>query len=306
MTAEQRLAWLIDRQSGIGSSDAPSLIGVGFNKAIDIYRSKIDPITPFEANRTSGILKRGTLLEPLVGREYTELFGEELLPSPDYPLSARHPERRWQSASRDFIRASDGKPVECKTVNYFDGEWGGSGTDDVPEGYLVQVQHQMGVCGEPSIDIAALGICNWELRVYRVMFNAPFFDWLTAVERNAWQRIEMRQPLDEEWEASFRDEAAGQLEKIDTGTRMHLDVDRWLPLLEKRRKLGKIEDDAKAAKDAITDQLKAEMGSFHRAECAGWKLSKYEVKACHKDYDQPAYIALRASAPSLKSPKKGK
>ena len=44
MTPTERLQWLAERQSGLGSSDAPNLVGLGFRTAQDVYIDKTEPV----------------------------------------------------------------------------------------------------------------------------------------------------------------------------------------------------------------------------------------------------------------------
>jgi putative phage-type endonuclease len=274
MNAVERLAWRKERKSGLGASDAPKLVGLGWGKknAGHVYRDKTtDHIEP---DSKTGPLARGTVLEPIVAQMYEELMGAELVLPPN--AIARHPERSWQFASPDRFRADDGRPVQLKTALHFGDEWGSSGTDDLPDGYRVQVQQEMGVLGAPFCDLAALDITEWELRVYRVAFDADFFAWLTEIEERFWrEHVLARVPPTIEWEAQFSTAARARIAK--TGTRVELDPSVEA-LLTKREELRAIEKEAKADFDALGEQIMLLMGSAEIAHVGDLTVKKITVK----------------------------
>jgi putative phage-type endonuclease len=269
VTAAERHEWLIKRQQGIGSSDAPNLCGVGFRTAADVYRSKVKPITQRDLT-SRGVLKRGTIMEPLVAAEYAEEMGVSLTQAKHIV----HPARPWQFASPDYLRDDNGRMVELKTVGVFGFEWGQTGTDDFPEGYRIQCQHQMGVRGQDSIDLAALDVVSWELRIFRLDFDPAFFEWLTDLEFQAWTLIQHRLPIGDEWEKQWTEKAR---ELIDNGSRYML-PDDTLPILQRREIFKRIEKEAKAEADELTTELYVRMGDFYKAECCGWKVSQSMIK----------------------------
>lgn len=265
MTPADRLAWLLERQKGVGASDAPNLVGVGWGDAERVYRSKIE--APSADVPEDGPLARGIALEPVVADRYAALMDAVLAP-PVTPI-VRHPQRPWQTASPDRIR-DDGRPVELKTVREFDGDWGPSGTDRVPDGYRVQVQQTMGVLGVESCDLAALDVCDWELRVYRFAFDPDLFDWLTDVEERFWrEHVAKRVPPGPEWEAQFRPEALRRI--VAPGTRVDLGVE-CVPFLQQLATVGEIMDEAKAEYERLRDEVRNRMGRAERAEAGLWSV----------------------------------
>jgi putative phage-type endonuclease len=210
-----RLAWLLARQRGVGSSDAPNLCGVGYQDAASVYRSKVT--APNATLPVSGVLARGVALEPLVAQRYAEEMDAELVPC----AQVAHPERPWQLANPDRRRLDSGRHVELKTVTGFSDEWGPALTDRIPDGYAVQVQHQMGVLGAESIDLAALDVIAWELRVYRIPFDPSFYGWLTQVEERFWrEHVPRRGPRPErEGQAGRTRAGRGRVDRAAEGTR---------------------------------------------------------------------------------------
>lgn len=267
LTRPTRAAWLAERQTGIGSSDAPNLVGVGYRTAADVYRSKVEPVSDRDP---AGRLRRGILLEPLAAAEYAAVMGVELTPAP----FARHPDMPWLVASPDYTRA-DGRRVEIKTTAGFGDGWGESGTADVPPGYRVQVQHQMGVAGAAGIDLAALDVIEWELRVYRLEFDPEFWAWLVAVAAEFWGRVQSRTPPGPEWEARFAPKAEEWLTVPGTSIDLGAEVGR---LLDQRKLLADVRDEAGAECDRLTARVRALMGTADKAVAGPWKVNTVRVK----------------------------
>lgn len=277
---EHRRAWLEERQAGIGSSDAPAIVGLGWSTAADVYASKI---TPVDDRQPQGPLRRGLELEGIVAAMYMERTGEPLT-KPGRIFC--HGSRPWQLASVDFARESDDRTVETKTTAGFGEGWGEPGTDEIPDAYMVQVQHQMGVMGRDWCDLAALDVIAWDLRVYRVRFDPRFFDTLTQIESLFWAHVEARKPLPSDWcQAPLVEVVKGKA--VDLGPEV-------AALVAARRQLGDIEKEAKAEKERLTARIEALLGDADKATAGPWSIRRVNVKPCRVEaYDKPASSYIR-------------
>jgi putative phage-type endonuclease len=299
-----REAWLKERQTGVGSSDAPNLVGVGFRRALDVYHEKTEAVDA--RLPAGGFLRRGIDLEPLVARKYEEAMGValvvpaatrggELLPADEYLASVhRHPDRPWQTCSPDRRRADDGRPVEMKTTLGFGDAWGEPGTGDVPEGYRVQCQHQLGVTGDRYLDLAALDLVSWELRVYRLEADPEFFRWLTQVEAEFYLNFVVpRQPPPPDWQDQFLPKIA---ERTAPSGKVELGAD-IAELLDRRAAVKRVMDDAEAEVKRLTAEVESALGG-HAAGIAGpWKLKRVFVQGGRVEYDRKPYYRLDARKP---------
>jgi len=259
-----RLEWLRERQTGIGASDTPNLVGVGFGDAMSVYRSKVEPVRDAEPE---GYLELGLYLEPLIGKKYSEMMGCRVEPL-SYRIM-RHCDAPWLFASPDFQRP-DGRYMQAKTVAGFGDEWGPSGTDQIPDGYRVQVLQEMACTDTDSIDVAALCRITGELRVYRVMWEMVEFHLMYAVAYDFWHgHVEPRKPPTAEWEQRFadarlpftRDKAVELPEEL-------------APLLDQRAALSAIEKEASGEVDRLNAEIMRALGDGHKATCGGWKISR--------------------------------
>lgn len=289
-----RLEWLKARQSGIGASDAPIVVGVGFESADWLYRQKTTP--PPEAEPETGPLARGTRLEPIVAETYERKMGCTLVPA---QKMIRHPDRPWQFVNPDFVRIEPHgrRDVDMKAIAYFDDEWGDEGSDQIPDKYRVQAQHAMGVQGLESMDFGVLAVVPWELRVYRVAFDHEFFEeFLTPAEALFMGCVRQQCPPGPDWSDSFR--AAADRRLATPGKRVELG-EGAAELLRRWNEFRDIEEDAAEAALDIKAQLEALMGDAEEATAPGFKL-KWQTRKAHT---RPACEVKESRSLSIRSAK---
>ncbi|MCD8324711.1 MAG: YqaJ viral recombinase family protein [Clostridiales bacterium] len=147
-----REEWLKYRTQGIGGSDVSIIAGINpFKSAHQLWLEKTGQTKPEQTD--SEYAHFGTLLEPIVRKEFTERTGIKvrqkhmLLQSEDYP---------FMLADLDgVVREPDGEAAifEAKTASaYKQVVW----EEGVPAPYILQVQHYMAVTGAKKTYIAAL------------------------------------------------------------------------------------------------------------------------------------------------------
>lgn len=188
LTAEQ----LQTRSTGVGGSDCPVAVGVSrWKTPYQLYLEKRGELPPVEENE---FMRWGNLLEPLVRQEYAERTGRVVhLPGE----TLRHPEHGFMLCHPDGI-TDDGRLYEGKTTRFADG-WGEPGTDEVPDDYLLQVQHNMLVTGAAAgitievADVAVL-IAGSDWRRYEVPADRELQEMIVEEERAFWRRVEAGEP----------------------------------------------------------------------------------------------------------------
>lgn len=275
------------RRTGIGSSDAPLLIGLGWggetNPAEIVYRSKVNP--PPDA-KPSGHLLRGIELEGIVAQKYTELTGAEVV---TYPIR-RHHNHKFMLANLDRIRArcSPLHPVELKTVLAFNDDWGEQGSALVPQRFYAQAQHQIEVAGSDFLDLCALELVTWEARMYRIARNDEFIRWLVAVEEEAWARIEQRIGFGDDWERRFRVAADALTAPLG---RVALPVGA-AALAARREEYGRIKRLAEKGYDSATRAIMAAMGDAHQGTAGGYTFTRKLVEGSTYTTTRKPYYKL--------------
>lgn len=181
-----RNEWLAQRRTGIGGSDAAAVLGLSkWKTPLSVW---LDKTGQNGSTPESEPMRWGTLLEPVVRQEYAERSGNEVR-QPDTIL--RHPAHPFMLANVDGVTSS-GRLVEIKTARTAEG-WGVPGTDEVPEDYLIQVQHYMAVTALPVADIAVL-IGGSDFRIYTVPSDAELQGMMIDAEARFWSSVEMNQP----------------------------------------------------------------------------------------------------------------
>jgi putative phage-type endonuclease len=141
--------WLLQRRQGIGGSDAAAIMGISkFKTPFQVYLEKSGEVIETEE---SEFAYWGNQLEELVAKEFTARTGKKahrrnaILSHPDYP---------WMTANLDRVVVGESALLECKTTNAYNyKEWQ---DDEIPESYIIQVQHYMAVTNFEKAYIACL------------------------------------------------------------------------------------------------------------------------------------------------------
>lgn len=158
--------WLAWRRQGIGSSDAPIVMGVSpYMTAYQLWEEKTGKVVKEE--KTNFAMNKGNQLEPVARSKYELITG--------YEMPARmceHYQYRFLRASLDGFCEELNKGIEVK---YQGREVHESGI--VPDKYMPQIQHQLYVSGAESIDFISYNPeCNPDLKIVNVK---PDIEWLS-------------------------------------------------------------------------------------------------------------------------------
>jgi putative phage-type endonuclease len=183
----------LDRQQGLGASDAAASVGLSkWRTPVDLYLEKTGQVEPdYDAEALH--LAMGKALEPVVLQHFCRKSGlkvrsqQKRVVDPAWPV-------RW--VTLDAI-ASDMGMVEAKTVGVADTtQWGDPLTNDaVPMQYYLQCQHGMACTGLAHTWLPVL-ILNRQFRLYRVVRDEELIEQLTVKEKEFWQCVESLTPPD--------------------------------------------------------------------------------------------------------------
>lgn len=133
--------WQQARTRGLGGSDASIILGLNkYKTPFELWLEKTGQVTP--QSSTSEAAYFGTLLEDLVAKEFEKRSGKKVRKR---NAMFQHPEHDFILANIDRFIVGEKAILECKTASAFLAkEWEG---DDIPESYIVQMQHYLGVLG---------------------------------------------------------------------------------------------------------------------------------------------------------------
>lgn len=180
--------WLAKRLGGIGGSDAAVVLGLSkWKSPLELYLEKRGE-GPEQGD--SEPMYWGRALEPAIRQRYADETGRVVVVPREIMW---HPEIPWMLANPDGI-ADGNRVVEIKTARVANG-WGTPGTDEIPEYYLPQVQHNMIVTGLSVADVPVL-IGGSDYRVYEVEADRELQEMIIEFERLFWERVQSGNPPD--------------------------------------------------------------------------------------------------------------
>lgn len=181
-----REQWLEDRRTGIGGSDAAAVLGLSkWKTPLEVYMEKTGEIGEQVDNEA---MLWGRALEPVIRQQYAERTGR-VVRVPEGIL--RHPQHAFMLANLDGV-TDDGRLVEIKTARSAQ-DWGDPGTDEIPQAYLIQVQHYLSVTALPIADVAVL-ISGSDFRLYEVEADPELQDMIINGEADFWQGVQAGVP----------------------------------------------------------------------------------------------------------------
>lgn len=190
MNAPDRAAWLETRRSGIGGSDVAGILGLSkWSTPLQVYQQKRGEIADQPDNAT---MRWGRYLEPVVRQAYADETGNEVRVLDQL---VRHHSHDFMIANLDgFVAPASGprRVFEAKTARTAEG-WGEPGSDQIPQPYLLQVQHYMAVTGFVVADVAVL-VGGSDFRIYEVPEDRELQEMLVDAEAEFWGRVQRGDP----------------------------------------------------------------------------------------------------------------
>lgn len=179
---------LKERKKGLGGSDIAAIFGL--SKWMTPYQLYIDKTTDeiAEEDIDNDQIYWGNLLEPVILQVYTKKTGR-LAKKPDPMIWSK--EHNFLFANLDAI-TNCGRIVEVKTSR-ISSEWGEEGSDDIPQEYILQIQHYMLVTGMQVTDIAVL-ITGSDFRLYEVHADKELQSIIIDKAKQFWQMVLDRTP----------------------------------------------------------------------------------------------------------------
>jgi len=184
-----------DRTLGIGGSDAPAILGLSpWRTPLDVYMEKIGERPAIE---DTPAMYWGRVLEDVLADEYARRTGARLR-RVHRTLVHRQHEFIIGHVDREVIAHERGPGIlEVKTAGRATEDWGDPGTDEVPEHYLVQVQHYLAVTERAWADLAVLFFAERDFRIYHIPRDDELVQALLAEEVRFWrEHVEPRIPPD--------------------------------------------------------------------------------------------------------------
>lgn len=181
MTREQWLRW---RKEGIGGSDVSIICGINkYKSALELWMEKRGYKESDEAGESA---YWGTTLEPIVREEFTKRTDLEV---DTISLMLKHPKYDFMLANVDgIVNDNEGKKCifEAKTASAYKlDKWK---DDEIPEEYMLQIQHYMSVLDYERTYIAVL-IGGNTIKYKVVNRDEELIDMIIEIEKNFWNCV---------------------------------------------------------------------------------------------------------------------
>lgn len=280
-----RREWLEYRTKGIGGSDVSVIAGINpFRSAYQLWLEKTGQTEPEQAD--SEYAHFGTLLEPVVRKEFTQRTGirvrqkHMLLQSEEYP---------FMLADLDGVINENGEMAifEAKTASAYKQEvW----EEGIPAPYIMQVQHYMAVTGAKKAYIAAL-VGGSHFYIHDIGRNEEMVGKIIAMEKYFWETYVLGgvEPVPD-GSAATTDYFNNKFSRPN-GKTIPL-PEEALPICEKYERLSCELKELETAKNAAANQLKsylkeAEAGVIGDRKVTWKQVSRSTVDTKRLQAEQP-------------------
>lgn len=197
LTKEQ----LEERRSGIGGSDAATVLGINpYTTAYELYLDKLGEAPPEDKNFLKESRYWGSVLEEPVAVRATEEMGYKIQKANQMIRSKKHP-FMLANIDRKVVGLEDKRRIglEIKTAARPDG-WGETGSDEIPAYIMCQVQHYLAVTEYDHWDLAVL-IGNRDFRMYRINPIESIIAELVDAEQEFWDRVQNKVAPEPDWQS---------------------------------------------------------------------------------------------------------
>lgn len=282
----EREQWLAARRQGLGGSDIAAAAGLNpYKTPYQLYLEKRGEAEPEDLSDNDAV-HFGNVLEDIVAQEYCRRTGRRVR---RVNRILQHPVHAFMLASLDRDVIGEPRILECKTAGRWarPEDWGPSGTDQVPESYLLQTQWYLAVTGKQVADLAVL-IAGQDFRIYEIPRDDALINELIRIGADFWHRVETGNPP----EITSIEDARLRWPQ-DSGEALECDIATEI-------KVQRIRDLSRQVKaiEAEIDTLKADvmevMGdtallTFEGCKLATWKQqasSRFDAKGFAKDYPE--------------------
>lgn len=242
--------WLMERLKGIGGSDAGIILGLNkYRTPFELWLEKTGQVDPVQLDNEA--IYWGNEMENVVAKEFEKRTGKKVRRT-NFMFS--HHEYPYIRANVDRMVVGESAVLECKTASAFLAkEWE---ADEIPDTYLVQVQHYLGVTGKKKGYIAVLIGGNrfvWKEierddELIKMIFDAEKYFWEYHVQQG--------NPPELDGSSATEKYLKEKYDRAEKNTQITLPSD-YKELLEQYNKLKADEKLITTAKKEIENKIKA-------------------------------------------------
>ena len=283
---KDRTEWLKYRESGIGSSEVATIVGLNpWETPYQLWRRKVGLDAPKQENFA---MKAGHYLEDAVSLFWQDETGQQVIKSSAGDWLIRDDERPYLQVSpdrtywlADMPHCNENKGIlECKTTQMTIDE------DDIPKHWFVQVQYQLGVAGYQHGSLAWL-TQGRNFGYKDLAFVPDFFAWLVEEVDKFW--VDNIQAKQEPTAANVQDILLKYNRHTD-GKIVEVNDEifaAYQELKEVRDELSAIEE----KKAALEEKIKLGFGDAEAISYDGQTLATWKAPKPSNKFDAKAFTA---------------
>lgn len=277
------LQWHLDRQKGIGGSDASTVLCINpWKSRLQLYHEKVDEIKQENIITDNVRFDLGHILKPYIAKKYTEKTGRLLIEiDPSLPPKS-HLDYPFMLANidRGIIKSERPTPgiLEMKTKGAFI-DWHG---EDIPPYYHSQIQHYMSVYNYQWGSFAVLDFNKFEITVTDVERDNDFIENLIIEESKFWDLVQNKTPPEIEstkacsdWFKDYYSESEPVIIDLSNNEQATILADTLKEIKASKKELDEIELQAKTF---FMNELKEAEKAIGDGYIITWKNDKDSTK----------------------------
>lgn len=262
MTHEE---WLKARQSGVGGSDAGTILGVNkWKSKTQLFFEKVNPELKQQVDNE--FIYWGNVLEDVVAKEFETRTGKKVRKN---NKMLRHPEHEFMLANLDRVIVGEKALLECKTTSQYNiDQWK---DDEIPASYLCQIQHYMAVTGYEKAYIAVL--CGGNQFIWKeVPRDDELIEIIINAEKDFWYNNVLAGVIPEIDGSDATKEFLNHMYKDIDETEVQLsdDVETLLTALEQ---VKQEEKELKELKTQYENKIKHILGNNLAGKTSGYQIT---------------------------------
>jgi len=187
LTDKQKAA----RDGALGSSDAPTVVGVSpYKSPLELFFQLTGQLPRYSDEETRA-QKIGSLIEAPIAELAAEEMGLKIRRSPPRV----HPKHAFMTANLDYEIISHPKGVGCLEIK---NRGAAKPYDELPDDIQLQVAHQLAVTNR-DWGIVAVLFGFGQLKTYEVQRDKEIEEYLIELEARFMVRVQKGEPPDQQW-----------------------------------------------------------------------------------------------------------
>ena len=251
VTTITREQWLEYRRSGIGGSDASTIVGLNpYSSPYYLFCDKMGALPEKEDNEA---MRQGRDLEQYVANRWMERTGKRVKRNNTMWRSTVWP---WMLADIDREVVGENAGLECKTTSVYNKHDFAGG--EIPLTYYVQCQHYMAVMGFDRMYLAVL-VLNRGFYDFVIERDEEEISSLSAAEGEFWDRLQREEPPELDGSDATMTALKQLYPEEDSGLELTLPSDTASELKQFQH-IQEAITDLQSERDAIKARTMARMG----------------------------------------------